>query len=114
MTTSIHTQPIAVIAGGYEAVPLRIAGTNAREGVESSVFAKLDGATTIAEIASACGLTAREVLHLVTGWVLEGKAEIVTASSIRGTSVAFKGPQDFVDFSDVMQELELESSGTEG
>lgn len=66
------------------------------------------------ELAAACGLTAREVFHFVTGWVLEGKVEIAGASSIRGTSVATRGEAtdaDYVDFSDVMEELE--ASGTD-
>jgi hypothetical protein len=116
-----HTQPIAVIAGGYEAVPLRLSGQSApypvRGGVEALLFSRIDGATTIAELATACGLTAREVLHLVTGMVLEGRVEIANASSIRGTSVVVRAeslePQanDYVDFSDVMEELE--ASGTD-
>jgi hypothetical protein len=108
-----HTQPIAVIAGGYEAVPLKVAGASARDGVEAALFARIDGATTIAELASACGLTAREVLHLVTGWVLEAKVEIAGASSIRGTTTALREAAnvEYVDFSDVMEEVA--ASGTD-
>jgi hypothetical protein len=118
-TARLHTRPIAVIAGGYEAVPLVVVGGRPREGaVERTLINQIDGTRTIAELAALCDLSAREVLHLVTGMVLEGAVEIATASSIRGTSVAMREvappPGGFVDFADVMEELELlDASGTD-
>ncbi len=115
------TQPIAIVAGGVDAVPVVVEGATAREGsIEAFLLARIDGCRTIAELAVLGGLTPREVLHLVTGMVLQGAVEIVSHSSVRASIVAPRidpraepaAPEgDFIDFSDVLEEVERAAAG---
>ena len=123
LCSDFSTRPIAIVAGGVDAVPVvadwgalgRGHDASLRDGsIESFLFERIDGTRTIAELAALCALSPREVLHLVTAMVLEGAVEIVAASSVRATKVAARSDAppagDFVDFSDVLEEVELEAA----
>lgn len=121
----LSTQPITLVEGGVDAIPVPLGTTTAPAGsVEEFLLSRIDGFRSIAELAVLSGLTPREALHLVAGMVIEGAVAIASRSPLRDSEtfrrvdprVEPPSPDgeffEFVDFADVFEELELETSST--